>query len=145
MKVYIINSITKSYILNIKIRPLVTEYTLMIKLVDEKSSAHSLFNPYVYFGHSWSYFEIQNLRLVILYLFYDSVNSYFDYILMCPFTFRRIHLAGLRYSNYIYRRATHCENESECDASCAPNDGTCDHHNQCHCHHNHHTPHPHPR
>ena len=44
MKVYIINSITKSYILNIKIRPLVTEYALMIKLVDRTSSAHS-FNP----------------------------------------------------------------------------------------------------
>jgi hypothetical protein len=93
-----INSITKSYILNIKIRPLMTEYTLMIKLVDETSSAHSLFNPYAYFGHSWSYSDIQNLRLVILYLFYDSMNSYLDYILMCPFTFRRIHLAVLRYS-----------------------------------------------
>ena len=33
LKVYIINSITKSYKLNIKIRPLVTEYALMIKLV----------------------------------------------------------------------------------------------------------------
>ena len=33
LKVYIINSITKSYILNIKIRPLVTEYALTIKLV----------------------------------------------------------------------------------------------------------------
>jgi hypothetical protein len=33
LKVYIINSIAKSYILNIKIRPLVTEYALMIKLV----------------------------------------------------------------------------------------------------------------
>jgi hypothetical protein len=68
LKVYIINSITKSYILNIKIRPLVTEYALMIKLVDGTSSAHS-FNPFAYFGHSWSYFDIQNLRLVILYLF----------------------------------------------------------------------------
>ena len=67
MKVYIINSMTKSYILNIKIRPLVSEYALMIKLVDGTSSAHS-FNPYAYFGHSWSYFDIQNLRLVILYL-----------------------------------------------------------------------------
>ena len=66
MKVYIINSITKSYILNIKIRPLMTEYALMIKLVDRTSSAHS-FNPDAYFGHSWSYFDIQNLRLVILY------------------------------------------------------------------------------
>ena len=72
--VYIINSITKSSILNIKIRPLVTEYALMIKLVTKyalmiklvggTSSAHS-FNPYVYFSHSWSYFDIQNLRLVI--------------------------------------------------------------------------------
>jgi hypothetical protein len=67
LKVYIINSITKSYILNIKTRRLVTEYALMIKLVDGTSSAHS-FNPYAYFGHSWSYFDIQNLRLVILYL-----------------------------------------------------------------------------
>ena len=33
LKVYIINSITKSYILNIKIRPLVTKYVLTIKLV----------------------------------------------------------------------------------------------------------------
>ena len=74
MKVYIINSITKSYILNIKIRPLVTEYTLMIKLVDGTSSAHS-FNPYAYFGHSWSYFDIQNLRLVILYVFEELLAS----------------------------------------------------------------------
>ena len=58
LKVYIINSITKSYILNIKIRWLVTEYALMIK-----------FNPYSYFGHSWSYFDIQNLRLTILPLY----------------------------------------------------------------------------
>jgi hypothetical protein len=34
MEVYIINSIAKSYILNIKIRPPVTEYALRIKLVD---------------------------------------------------------------------------------------------------------------
>jgi hypothetical protein len=52
-----------------KIRPLVTEYAFMIKLVDGTCSAHS-FNPYAYFGHSWSYFDIQNLRLVILFLFY---------------------------------------------------------------------------
>ena len=31
-------------------------------------SAHS-FNPYAYFGHSWSYFYIQNLRLAMLYIF----------------------------------------------------------------------------
>ena len=67
MKVYIINSITKLYILNFKTRPLVTEYASMIKLVDGTSSAHS-FNPNAYFGHSWSYFDIQNLRLLILYL-----------------------------------------------------------------------------
>jgi hypothetical protein len=30
LKVYIINSIAKSYILNIKIRPLVTEYALTL-------------------------------------------------------------------------------------------------------------------
>ena len=65
--IYTINNIAKSYILNIKIWPLVTEYTLMIKLVAGTSSAHS-FNPYVYFGHSWSYFDIQKLRLVILYI-----------------------------------------------------------------------------
>jgi hypothetical protein len=44
-----------------------TEYALMIELVDGTSSAHS-FNPYAYFGHSWSYFDIQNLQLVILLL-----------------------------------------------------------------------------
>ena len=32
-KVYIINSVTKSYIMNIKISPLVTEYAITIKLV----------------------------------------------------------------------------------------------------------------
>ena len=32
------------------------------------NSAHS-FNPYAYFGHSWSYFDIQNLRLAMLYIF----------------------------------------------------------------------------
>ena len=74
MKVYIINSITKSYILNIKIRPLVTEYALMIKLVDGTSSAHS-FNPYAYFSHSWSYFDIQNLWLAILYLLLCRVSE----------------------------------------------------------------------
>ena len=74
MKVYIINSITKSYILNIIIRPLMTEYALMIKLMDGTSSTHSL-NPYAYFGHSWSYFDSQNLRLVILYLnIYDIIR-----------------------------------------------------------------------
>ena len=53
------NSIAKSNILNIKIRPLVTEYALIIKLMDGTSSAHS-FNPYAYFGHSESrsYFDI---------------------------------------------------------------------------------------
>jgi hypothetical protein len=45
-----------------------SEYALMIKLVDGTSSAHS-FNPDAYFGHSWSYLDIQNLRLAILYLF----------------------------------------------------------------------------
>jgi hypothetical protein len=64
LKVYIINNITKSYILNFKIRQLVTECALTIKLV---GVAHS-FSPYAYFGHSWSYFDIQNLRLVIIYI-----------------------------------------------------------------------------
>jgi len=36
LEAYIINSITKSYILNIKIRPLVTEYALRFKLVAGK-------------------------------------------------------------------------------------------------------------
>ena len=49
MEVYIINSIIKSYILNIKIRPLMTEYALRIKLVGGTNSVHS-FNPYAYFG-----------------------------------------------------------------------------------------------
>ena len=77
MEVY--NSITKSYILNIKIRPLVTEYALMIKLVGGTCSAH-LFNPYAYFGHLWSYFDIQNLRLAILYLSMPTSidDLYFD-------------------------------------------------------------------
>jgi hypothetical protein len=35
----------------------VTEYALMIKLVDGTSSAYS-FIPYAFFGHSWFYFEI---------------------------------------------------------------------------------------
>ena len=89
MKIYIINSIAKSYILNIKIRPLVTECALKIKLVDGTSSAHS-FNPYAYFGHSWSYFDIKNLRLVILYLFVfvcivDAFCTFFllNWILKC--------------------------------------------------------------
>ena len=76
MKVYIINSITKSYILNIKIRQIVNEYALMIKLADGTSSSHSL-NPDAYFGHSWSYFDVQNLRLVILYLFPFTHYSHF--------------------------------------------------------------------
>ena len=78
MKVSIINSITKSYILNIKIRPLVTEYALTIKFVDRTSSAHS-FNPYAYFGHSRFYFDIQNLRLVILYILKNdkTIIAYF--------------------------------------------------------------------
>ena len=46
-----------------------TEYTLRIKLVGGTSYAHPtrliLMRT---FGHSWSYFDIQNLRLVILYL-----------------------------------------------------------------------------
>jgi hypothetical protein len=67
LEVYKINSIT-SYILNMKIRPLVTEYALSIKLVGGTSSSHSV-NPDAYFGHSWSYFDIQNLQSVILYIF----------------------------------------------------------------------------
>ena len=51
LKVYIINSIANLYILNIKIRSLVTEYALTIKLAGGTSSDHS-FDPYAYFGHS---------------------------------------------------------------------------------------------
>jgi hypothetical protein len=61
LKVYILNCITKSYILNIKIRSLVTEYAFMIKLVD----ATVLRSLVVLFG-------IQYLRLVILYFFFKS-------------------------------------------------------------------------
>ena len=84
LKVYKINSIpvTKSYILNIKIRPLVTEYALMIKLVDGTSSAHS-FNPYAYFGHSWFYFDIQNLRLDILYIHMISYTRVMIFHCIC--------------------------------------------------------------
>jgi hypothetical protein len=73
LEVYTINNIAKSYILNIKIRPLVREYASRIKLVGGTSS----FNLYAYFGHSWSYFDIQILRLVILYLFkmYSDSNK----------------------------------------------------------------------
>jgi hypothetical protein len=39
LKVYIINSITKSYILNIKIRPRVTEVRIRIKRVGGTFSA----------------------------------------------------------------------------------------------------------
>ena len=73
LEVYLINSITRPYILNIKIRPLVTEYALRIKLVGGTSSSHS-FNPYAYFGHSWSYFDIKNIRLLILYTAKKNYN-----------------------------------------------------------------------
>ena len=69
MKVYVINSITKSYNLNMKIRPLVTEYALTIKLVDGTSYAHS-FKPYAYFGHSWFYFDIQNLISYTIFIYH---------------------------------------------------------------------------
>ena len=42
-----INSIAKSYILNIKIRPFVTEYALIIKPVDGTSSAHCVLRSLV--------------------------------------------------------------------------------------------------
>jgi hypothetical protein len=45
-----------------------------------RMGAHS-FNPYVYFGHSWSYFDIQNLRLAILYILTFSVVMVIG---MCP-------------------------------------------------------------
>ena len=97
---YIINSITKSYILNIKIRPLVTEYALMIKLVDGTSSTHS-FNPYTYFGHSWSYFDIQNLRLVILYLpNLGRSPIIFYFFLINPFITYLVQIKAFLYDQY---------------------------------------------
>ena len=65
----LINSKAKSYMLNIKIRPPVTEYELTSKLVGGTSSPVHSFSPYANFGHSWSYFDIRHLRLVILYVF----------------------------------------------------------------------------
>ena len=67
---------------NIKIRPLVTEYALTIKLVDGTSSAHS-FNPYAYFGHSWSYFDIQNLRLDRKSTRLNSSHQIISYAVFC--------------------------------------------------------------
>jgi hypothetical protein len=88
LKVYIINSIAKSYILNIKIRPLVTEYALIIKLVDGTSSAHS-FNHYAYFGHSWSYFDFQNLRfayvMLVFLIEFSSIYEGLGYGVWCHF------------------------------------------------------------
>ena len=63
-------------------------YALRIKLVGRTSAAHS-FNPYAYFGHSWSYFDIQNLQLVILYIIY-STRLIFDDILHRKFDKYRI-------------------------------------------------------
>ena len=60
---------------NLKFVKFVTEYALTIKLVSGTSSSHS-FNPYAYFGHSWSYFDIQNLPLVILLVPPHSFNPY---------------------------------------------------------------------
>ena len=70
---------SKSYILNIKIRPLVTEYALRIKLVGGTSSSHS-FNPYAYFDHLWSYFDIKNIRLLILYTAKNIFTTLVAYI-----------------------------------------------------------------
>jgi hypothetical protein len=71
-----------SYILNIKIRPLLTEYALTIKLVGRNCSAQS-FNPYAYFGHSWSYFNIQYLQLAIQKRYY----IYHYYLSQIPMTY----------------------------------------------------------
>jgi hypothetical protein len=69
LKVYIINStcITMSYILNIKTRPLVTEYLLTIKLVGGTNSAHS-FNPYAYFGSAGRVCLLENVKFYMSYL-----------------------------------------------------------------------------
>ena len=70
MEVYVINSIAKSYNLNIKIRPLVTDYELRIKLVSRLAKSCNLnikIRPLVTeYGHLWSYFDIQNLRIAML-------------------------------------------------------------------------------
>jgi hypothetical protein len=94
LKVYIINSITKSYILNIKIRPLVTEYALMIKLVDGTSSAHS-FNPYAYFSHSWSYFDIQNVWFSYTVYYIDFQNFLYIIFFICIFHSTRMNLRAM--------------------------------------------------
>ena len=91
MKVYIINNINKSYILNIRITPIVTEYALI--------SAHS-FNTYAYFGHSWSYFDIQNLRLVIKYTLSEQYFSYCQSVNK----FNNIYIHCRYISTYIYLR-----------------------------------------
>ena len=54
-----------------------TEYALRFKLVDGTSSTHS-FNPYACFGRSGYYFDIQNLRLAILYVTTNDSHIPFD-------------------------------------------------------------------
>ena len=61
--------------MNFKIRPLVTEYALMIKLVDGTNSTHSFNHYHAYFGHSWSYFDIQNLRYLLYYTLHSHAKS----------------------------------------------------------------------
>jgi hypothetical protein len=75
-----------------------TEYALMIKLVDGTSSAH-LFNPYAYFGHPWSYFDIQYLRLVIL-IFIFALDSLSDVSLIFFYIYQ-YELIGRCYSNIL--------------------------------------------
>ena len=72
LKVYIIDSITKSYILNINlVRPLVTEYALRIKLVGGTSSAHS-FNPFMH--------TLVTRSRILIFNIYDSLYVYIYYI-----------------------------------------------------------------
>ena len=106
LKVYIINSITKSYILNIKIRPLVTEYALMIKLVGT-SSAHSLkgilSTKIVIFSYpkllSFSVLTFIKWRLTLSYgakdtIFWQKKTQNYRYQNYCRMTiFKSIHMA----------------------------------------------------
>ena len=52
-----------------------TEYALMIKLVDGTNSTHSFNHYHAYFGHSWSYFDIQNLRYLLYYTLHSHAKS----------------------------------------------------------------------
>ena len=71
------NSIAKSYILNIKIRPLVTEYALTIKLVGGTSSAHSC-NSYAYFWNfDWNFRNLKKKNF--FFKFYELFWNFWNF------------------------------------------------------------------